>query len=78
MKYIAILAVAVSVQAHAENIVVVPQTNTFTPTSVVTPSGTYVIVPNYSTGATQAVIQTSRGGARPQYSTSNRATGNRR
>lgn len=33
----------------------------FTPQSIVTSSGTYVVVPNYTTGRTQAIIQTSRG-----------------
>lgn len=33
----------------------------FTPSSVVTSRGTYVVVPNYTTGRTQAIIQTSRG-----------------
>ena len=33
----------------------------FTASTVILPSGTYVIVPNYSTGQIQSVIQTSRG-----------------
>lgn len=32
-----------------------------TPSTVILPSGTYVIVPNYSTGGISAVIKTSRG-----------------
>ena len=36
-------------------------TGAFTPSSVVTSRGTYVVVPNYTTGRTQAIIQTSRG-----------------
>jgi hypothetical protein len=78
MKSIAILALAISVQAQAQNIAIVPQTSTFTPTTVVTSSGTYVVVPNYTTGATQAVIQTSRGTLQPQSGSTNSTSGNRR
>lgn len=36
------------------------QTNSFTPTTVVTTTGTYIVVPNYTTGQPAAVIQTSK------------------
>lgn len=37
-------------------------TGAFTPSTVITSHGTYQVVPNYTTGRTMAVIQTSRGG----------------
>jgi hypothetical protein len=36
--------------------------NSSLPSMITTPSGTYVVVPNYSTGAVQAVIQVSGSG----------------
>ena len=42
-------------------VVVSPTTGSNLPSTVVTNSGTYVVVPNYATGGTMAVIQTSRG-----------------
>ena len=59
MKTVMAVLLALPLTALAQTVVVTAQPNSFTPTTVVTSTGTYIVVPNYSTGGTAAVIQTS-------------------
>lgn len=58
-KLILVLAFVTSAQAQTNAPVVVAQPSS-TPYTVWTSSGSYIVVPNYTTGQPQAVIQVSR------------------
>ena len=58
MKTLIIIFSLITVPAWAQPPQIVSQPSTM-PTTVWTPSGSYIIVPNYSTGQPQAVIQVS-------------------
>ena len=60
MKYLA-LALLLPISVMAQPPVIVNNPSTTTPTTVVTPTGTYIIVPDYSTGSVRAVVKTSKG-----------------
>jgi hypothetical protein len=52
------LGLTLTLPVYAQTVVTVPVTpNSFTPTTVVTSQGTFVVVPNYSGGGVSAVIQ---------------------
>jgi hypothetical protein len=63
-KILAISLVFTAISAHAEESVVInvpiqPVTASSLPQTVVTPTGTYIVIPDYRSGGVAAVVRTS-------------------
>lgn len=54
-----VVAVAISTGALAQTAPVIVAPPSTTPYTVYTPSGSYIVVPNYTTGQPSAVVQVS-------------------
>ena len=61
MKYLIALLILTPTLTFAQAPVIVVPAKMTGPQQVITPTGTYIVVPNYATGQVMSVIQVSRG-----------------
>jgi hypothetical protein len=60
MKYLIALLILTPRLTFAQAPVIVVPANLTGPQQIITPSGTYIVIPNYATGQVMSVIQVSK------------------